>query len=114
MEQFKVIIYARFDISVSQEYVDALKVKTDEFVKMIGAQIVEQHWELTTSTDKAKKIHAILDECMKNGWGILTYDLKTLHKHQSSALSIISEGADMGVPIFFIDPESALKSVFSI
>ena len=114
MEQSKVVIYARFDTSVTQEYVDEIRQKTNSFIKMLGAELVKQHWEITQSNERSDKISNILDDCIKNGWSILTYDLKTLHKHQSGALSIVSEGAGMGVPIFFIDPESALKSIFSV
>jgi DNA invertase Pin-like site-specific DNA recombinase len=114
MEQPKVIIYARFSTDVEQEEIDSIKEKMDGFLSMIGAKMMGQYWEIVQKGHSSDKIEEIMSECSKNRWGILTYNLKTLHEHQSGALSIVSEGADMGVPIFFIDPDSALKSIFSI
>jgi len=114
MEQPKVIIYARFSTDIEQEEIDSIKEKMDNFLSMIGAKMMGQHWELIRKGGYSDKIDEIMSECIENGWGILTYNLKTLHEHQSGALSIVSEGAEMGVPIFFIDPDSALKSIFSI
>jgi hypothetical protein len=81
---------------------------------MLDAKVMKQSWEIIEKGASSKKFDPLFHDCIKNGWGILTYDLKTLHEHRSGALSIVEEGAEMGVPIFFVDSESAFISIFSI
>ena len=114
MEQPKVVIYARFTTDVDQKQINSVKTKINSFVRMLDAKVVKQHWEIVHKGVSSKKFNPVFDNCIKNGWGILTYDLKTLHEHRSGALSIVEEGAEMGVPIFFVDPESAFISIFNI
>ena len=103
----KVFMYARFSIDVTQEEVDAIEKKMNEFLKMIDAEMVEQYWEVTERD--STKIHDIIKECSKNNWNLLTYDLKTLHKYKTGALSIIREGDEVGVPVFFIDGQTVME-----
>lgn len=114
MEQPKVVIYARFTTSVDKSQQNSVKNKINSFVRMLDAKVMEQSWEIVQKGASSKKFNPLFDDCIKNGWGILTYDLKTLHEHRSGALSIVEEGAEMGVPIFFVDPESAFISIFNI
>ena len=114
MEQFKVAIYARFTVDVNQKDVDEIKKCIDSFAKMIDAKIVKQCWEIVESGYTSSKFDDLFDTCSKNRWGILTYDLKTLHQHRSGALSIIREGSEMGIPIFFVDAGSAFNSILCI
>ena len=114
MEQSKVVIYIRFTTDIEQEYVDKIKKEINSFVDMIGAKVMNQYWEVIPNGYNSIKFDAIFNKCISNRWGILTYDLKTLHKHKSGALSILEEGADVGVPIFFVDAESAFKSIFTL
>ena len=114
MEQPKVVIYARFTTDVDKSQQSLVKNKINSFVRMLDAKVMEQSWEIIQKGASSKKFDSLFDDCIKNGWGILTYDLKTLHEHRSGALSIVEEGAEMGVPIFFVDPESAFISIFSI
>ena len=103
----KVFMYARFSIDVNQEEVDAIEKKMNEFLEMIEAEVVEQYWEVTERD--SSKIHDIIKECSKNNWNLLTYDLKTLHKYKTGALSIIREGDEVGVPVFFIDGQTVME-----
>ena len=103
----KVLMYARFSIDVTQEEVDAIEKKMNEFLKMIDAEMVEQYWEITDRD--STRIHDIIKDCSKNNWNLLTYDLKTLHKYKSGALSIIREGDEVGVPVFFIDGQTVME-----
>lgn len=114
MEQPKVVIYARFTTDVDKSQQNSVKNKINSFVRMLDAKVMEQSWEIVQKGASSKKFNTLFDVCIKNGWGILTYDLKTLHEHRSGALSIVEEGAEMGVPIFFVDPESAFISIFNI
>ncbi len=114
MEQPKVVIYARFTTDVDQKQVNSIKSKINSFVRMIDAKVVKQSWEIVQKGASSEKFNPLFDDCIKNGWGILTYDLRTLHEHRSGALHIVEEGAEMGVPIFFVDSESAFKSILSI
>ena len=114
MEQPKVVIYARFTTDVEQKQVNSVKNRINSFVSMIDAKVVKQSWEIVQKGASSKKFDSLLDDCIKNRWGILTYDLRTLHEHRSGALSIVEEGAEMGVPIFFVDAESAFKSILFI
>ena len=114
MEQPKVVIYARFTTDVEQKQVNSVKNNINSFVCMLDAKVMKQSWEIIQKGASSKKFDSLFDDCIKNGWGILTYDLKTLHEHRSGALSIVEEGAEMGVPIFFVDPESAFISIFNI
>ncbi len=114
MEQPKVVIYARFTTDVDKSQQNSVKNKINSFVRMLDAKVMEQSWEIVQKGASSKKFNTLFDDCIKNGWGILTYDLKTLHEHRSGALSIVEEGAEMGVPIFFVDPESAFISIFNI
>ena len=114
MEQPKVVIYARFTTDVDKSQQNSVKNKVNSFVRMLEAKVMEQSWEIIQKGASSKKFNPLFDDCIKNGWGILTYDLKTLHEHRSGALSIVEEGAEMGVPIFFVDPESAFISIFNI
>lgn len=111
MEQPKVVIYARFSTDIEQSEVDTMKDDIGSFIEMIDAKVIKQCWEIIQTGSYSKKLNPLLDDCIKNRWGILTYDLKTLHEHRSGALSIVEEGAEMGVPIFFVDAESAVKSI---
>jgi hypothetical protein len=114
MEQFNVAIYARFTVDVDQKDIDQMKEGIDFFAKMIDAKIVKQCWEIVENGYTSSKFDALFDTCNKNRWGILTYDLKTLHQHRSGALSIIREGSEMGIPIFFVDAGSAFNSILCI
>jgi hypothetical protein len=113
MEQSKVIVYARFGVDVTQERIDTVKEKIESFTKMVDTQIMDEHWELLASGSRSKIIDGIISRCCKERWGILTYDLKTLHEHHSGALSIIDEGADVGVPIFFIEAKSVILTMMT-
>ena len=114
MEQPKVVIYARFTTDVEQKQVNSVENNINSFVRMLDAKVMKQSWEIIQKGASSKKFDPLFDDCIKNGWGILTYDLKTLHEHRSGALSIVEEGAEMGVPIFFVDSESAFMSILSI
>lgn len=114
MEQPKVVIYAKFTTDVDKSQQNSVKNKINSFVRMLDAKVMEQSWEIVQKGASSNKFDSLFDDCIKNGWGILTYDLKTLHEHRSGALSIVEEGAEMGVPIFFVDPESAFISIFNI
>lgn len=107
----KVFMYARFSIDVNQEEVDAIEKKMNEFLEMIDAEMVEQYWEVTERD--STKIHDIIKQCSKNNWNLLTYDLKTLHKYKTGALSIIREGDEVGVPVFFIDGQTVMEVLMS-
>lgn len=112
MEQSKVIMYARFGVDVEQEEIDLIKDKMEKFLDMVNAKLVGQHWEILGKNQQSRTIKDIIRKCSRNGWDILTYDLKTLHEYRSGALSIINEGADVGVPIFFIESKSVMQSIF--
>ena len=112
MEQPEVVMYARFGVDVEQEHVDLIKVKMDNFMEMINGKMVGQCWEVLAPGQSSSKIHDIIKKCSKNEWDILTYDLKTLHECHSGALSLVEEGAEVGVPIFFIESKSVMKSIF--
>lgn len=114
MEQPKVVMYARFGVDVEQEYIDKIKKEMDDFLDMIGAKLMKQVWEIIPSGGESSELDYIIDECMRYGWSILTYDLSTLHEYKEGAIAIIEDSADDSVPIFFIDPESAVKSIFGI
>lgn len=112
MEQPKVVMYARFGVDVEQEEIDLIKDKMEKFLEMVNAKLVGQHWEILAQNQQSSKIKDLIKECSKKEWDILTYDLKTLHEYRSGALSIINEGADVGVPIFFIESKSVMQSIF--
>ncbi len=105
-------MYARFGVNVEQDEIDYIKTKMEEFLEMIEAELVGQKWEILAKNQSSKVIHEIIKQCGKNGWAILTYDLKTLHECHSGALSLVEEGAEVGVPIFFIESESVMKTIF--
>jgi hypothetical protein len=113
MEQPKVVMYARFGLKVQQEEINQIKNKMDEFLDMIEAELVGQKWEILAKHKNSKAIHEIIKECGKNGWAILTYDLKTLHQHHSGAMSLIAEGDDAGVPVYFIESGAVMQTLFS-
>ncbi len=114
MEQPKVIIYIRFNTDVDQEYVDNTKKELHRFIDMIGAKLVNEHWEMLDRTTESGVIDYIIDECMRKGCSILTYDLDTLHGYVSGAFSILDEAFKDQVAIFFVDPTSSLKSIFHL
>jgi hypothetical protein len=114
MEQPKVVMYARFSADVEQEHIDAIKHEMDLFLDMIDAKLMAQKWEVLDTHEESPVIDYIIDECMRYGWSILTYDMNTLHPFKAGAISIIEDAAEDSVPIFFIDPESAMKSIFGI
>ena len=113
MEQSKVIVYARFGTDVTQERINTVKEKIDSFTNMIGSEVMDEQWELLGSGSSSKVIDDIISKCCQERWAILTYDLKTLHEHHSGALSIIDEGADVGVPIFFIEAKSVILTMMN-
>ena len=112
MEQSKVIIYVRFDTDLDQEYVNETKKELYKFIDMIGAKLVNQYWEILDKNTESGVIDYVIDECMRKGCSILTYDLNTLHGYISGAFSILDEAFKDQVPIFFVDPDSSLKSIF--
>ena len=113
MEQSKVVMYARFGVKVEQTDIDTIKNKMEEFLEMIEAELVGQKWEILAKNQSSKAIHEIIKQCGKNGWAILTYDLKTLHQHHSGAMSLIAEGDDVGVPFYFIEGGAVMQTLFS-
>ena len=113
MEQSKVVMYARFGTNVEQSEIDAIKNKMDEFLDMIEAELIGQKWEILAKNQSSKAIYDIIKQCSKNGWAILTYDLKTLHQHHSGAMSLIAEGDDVGVPVYFIEGGAVMQTLFS-
>ena len=113
MEQSKVIVYARFGVDVTQDRIDTVKEKIDSFTKMIGTEIMDEYWELLSPESNSSIIKDLISRCCSERWAILTYDLKTLHEHHSGALSIIDEGADVGVPIFFIEAKSVILTMMN-
>ena len=114
MEQSKIIIYARFNTDVDQEYVDNIKKELYRFIDMIGAKLVNEYWEILDKPTESGVIDYIIDECMRKDCSILTYDLDTLHGYISGAFSILDEAFKDQVPIFFVDPASSLKSIFHL
>lgn len=114
MSKPKVVMYARFGVHVEQETVDQIKKEMDGFLEMIGAHLMEQHWEVLPYKSESSKLDYIIDKCMRMNWSVITHDLGTLHHDTSRAISIIEEAASDQVPIFFIDAESAVKSIFGI
>jgi hypothetical protein len=113
MEQSKVVMYARFGVNIKQDEIDYIKKKMDEFLIMIEAKLVGQQWEILARNQNSRAIHEIIKKCSKNGWSILTYDLKTLHQHYSGAISLISEGEEVGVPVYFIEGDAVIKTLFN-
>jgi hypothetical protein len=113
MEQSKVVMYARFGVKVEQTEIDTIKNKMEEFLEMIEAELVGQKWEILAKNQSSNSIHEIIKQCSKNGWAILTYDLKTLHQHHSGAMSLIAEGDDAGVPVYFIEGGAVMQTLFS-
>ena len=113
MKKAKVIMYARFGVNVEQDEIDYIKTKMEEFLEMIEAELVGQKWEILAKNHSSKSIHEIIKQCSKNGWAILTYDLKTLHQHHSGAMSLIAEGDDVGVPVYFIEGGAVMQTLFS-
>ena len=113
MEQSKVVMYARFGVKVEQSEIDTIKNKMEEFLEMIEAELVGQKWEILAKNQSSNSIHEIIKQCGKNGWAILTYDLKTLHQHHSGAMSLIAEGDDVGVPVYFIEGGAVIQTLFS-
>lgn len=111
MEQSKVVMYARFSPDANQEDVDNVKKEMDLFVSMIDAKLMKQHWEMLPKESESGILDYVIDECMRYGWNIITYDMSTLHGYVSGALSIIHDAAQDHVAIFFIEPKSALKSI---
>lgn len=114
MEQHKIVIYCRFKEDVEQEYIDDIKDKMDAFVQMTNASVIRSVWEVIPNGYCSLKFGALLDNCIENGWSMLTYDLSTLHRYKSGALSVIDDAAHSGVPIFFVDSDSALKSIYTL
>jgi hypothetical protein len=113
MKKAKVIMYARFGVNVEQDEIDYIKAKMDDFLEMIEAELVGQKWEILSKNQSSKAVHEIIKQCGKNGWAILTYDLKTLHQHHSGAMSLIAEGDDFGVPVYFIEGGAVMQTLFS-
>ena len=113
MKKAKVIMYAQFGVHVEQDEIDYIKAKMDDFLEMIEAELVGQKWEILSKNQNSKAIHEIIKQCGKNGWAILTYDLKTLHQHHSGAMSLIAEGNDVGVPVYFSEGEGVMQTLFS-
>lgn len=113
MKKAKVIMYARFGVNVEQDEIDYIKTKMEEFLEMIEAELVGQKWEILAKNQSSNSIHEIIKQCSKNGWAILTYDLKTLHQHHSGAMSLIAEGDDAGVPVYFIEGGAVMQTLFS-
>ena len=113
MKKAKVIMYAQFGMNVEQDEIDYIKAKMDDFLEMIEAELVGQKWEILSKNQNSKAIHEIIKQCGKNGWAILTYDLKTLHQHHSGAMSLIAEGDDVGVPVYFIEGGAVMQTLFS-
>jgi len=113
MEQSKVVMYARFGVNVKQDEIDYVKKKMDDFLVMIEAELIGQKWEILAKNQSSRAIHDIIKQCSKNGWAILTYDLKTLHQHHSGAMSLIAEGDDAGVPVYFIEGSAVMQTLFS-
>ena len=113
MKKAKVIMYARFGVNVEQDEIDYIKTNMEEFLEMIEAELVGQKWEILAKNQSSKAIHEIIKQCSKNEWAILTYDLKTLHQHHSGAMSLIAEGDDVGVPVYFIDGGAVMQTLFS-
>jgi hypothetical protein len=111
MEQPKIVTYVRFSVDTDQEEVDRIKNEMNVFVGMIEARVMKQHWELLSKESESGILDYVIDECMRNGWNILTYDLKSVHQYVSGALSIIEDAAEDHVAIFFVDPKSALESI---
>lgn len=111
MEQPKVVTYARFGVDTEQQKIDFIKKKIDDFLSMINGTLVEQHWEVLPNGRYSTKIYPLIKKCSKNEWDILTYDLKTLHEYHSGALSIVEEGAEVGVPIFFIESKAVMQTI---
>ena len=106
-------MYARFGVKVEQTEIDTIKNKMEEFLEMIEAELVGQKWEILAKNQNSNSIHEIIKQCGKNGWAILTYDLKTLHQHHSGAMSLIAEGDDAGVPVYFIEGGAVMQTLFS-
>lgn len=113
MKKAKVIMYAQFGVHVEQDEIDYIKAKMDDFLEMIEAELVGQKWEILSKNQSSKAVHEIIKQCGKNGWAILTYDLKTLHQHHSGAMSLIAEGDDAGVPVYFIEGGAVMQTLFS-
>ena len=113
MEQSKVVMYARFGVNIKQDEIDYIKKKMDDFLIMIEAELVGQKWEILANNQSSNAVHEIIKQCSKNGWAILTYDLKTLHEHHSGAMSLIAEGDDVGVPVYFIEGSAVMKTLFN-
>tara|TARA_R100000654_G_scaffold2004_1_gene7258 strand:+ start:220 stop:564 length:345 start_codon:yes stop_codon:yes gene_type:complete len=114
MEQSKVIIYVRFNTDLDQEHVDTIKKEMYKFVDMIGAKLINEYWEILYKTTESGVIDYVIDECVRKGCSILTYDLDTLHGYVSGAFSILDEAFKDQVSIFFVDPASSLKSIFHL
>ena len=113
MKKAKVIMYARFGMNVEQDKIDYIKAQMDDFLEMLEAELVGQKWEILSKNQSSKAVHEIIKQCGKNGWAILTYDLKTLHQHHSGAMSLIAEGDDVGVPVYFIEGGAVMQTLFS-
>ena len=111
MEQPKIVTYVRFSVDTDQEEVDRIKNEMKVFSGMIEAKVMNQHWEILSENAESGILDYVIDECMRNGWNILTYDLKSVHQYVSGALSIIEDAAEDQVAIFFVDPKSALESI---
>jgi DNA invertase Pin-like site-specific DNA recombinase len=111
MEQPKIVIYVRFSTDTDQEEVNRIKDEIGVFVRMIEAKVMKQHWEILSKDTESGILDYVIDECMRHGWSILTYDLKSIHEYISGALSIIEDAAQDQVAIFFVDSDSALKSI---
>ena len=111
MEQPEIVTYVRFSANTNQEEVDRIKNEMEVFVDMIDAKVMKQHWEILSKNSESGILDYVIDECMRYGWNILTYDLKSIHEYTSGALSILEDAAQDHVAIFFVDPKSALKSI---
>tara|TARA_R100000278_G_scaffold92431_1_gene70439 strand:- start:457 stop:801 length:345 start_codon:yes stop_codon:yes gene_type:complete len=114
MEQSKVIIYVRFNTDIDQEYVDNTKKELYKFIDMIGANLVNEYWEILDKNTESGIIDYIIDECMRKDCSILTYDLNSLHGYISGAFYILGEAFKDQVSIFFVDPDSSLKSILHV
>ena len=68
MKKAKVVMYARFGVSIEQDEIDYIKTKMDAFLEMIEAELVGQRWEILAKNQSSKTIHEIIKECSKNGW----------------------------------------------
>ena len=111
MEKPEIVTYIRLSVDTDQSEVNRIKKEIKLFSSMIEAKVMKEHWEILPKESESGILDYVIDECMRYGWNILSYDLKTVHYYVSGALSIIEDAADDHVAIFFVDPKSALQSI---